>query len=285
MIEDKDLYKILQVDPEAEQEVIESAYKRLARKYHPDNNKSTDATAKMQEINAAFDVLNDPIKRKNYDKERQKRFKPHVPVRVHQENKQPQTHSYQYESIENLVYQSDFYTHSDKWIEEITSDDYSFRQNGFYHISILRPNCERYAYPIFPVSDFRVFVEAQFVQGSGTTSECGIVFRLTTRARGDNYYRFAISASGYYSLYAHIENLYSTIINYQYSELFNRHSKFNELMVEMIGSKIRIGINGQILSIKNDFRLSNGNIGLLVSANKNDFSAEARFRKFKLFSI
>ena len=66
----KDYYKILQVDPSADQEVIEAAYKRLARKYHPDMNTSPDATVRMQEINAAYEVLCTPVRRAHHDRER-----------------------------------------------------------------------------------------------------------------------------------------------------------------------------------------------------------------------
>ena len=66
----KNYYKILQVDAEAEPEVIKAAHARLVRKYHPDVNHAPDATAKMQEINEAYDVLSDPAQRATYDKER-----------------------------------------------------------------------------------------------------------------------------------------------------------------------------------------------------------------------
>lgn len=62
-----DYYKILQVHNLAEPEVIESAYKRLARKYHPDLNDSKDALIRMQKINEAYETLSDPGKRKEYD--------------------------------------------------------------------------------------------------------------------------------------------------------------------------------------------------------------------------
>lgn len=65
-----DLYEILQVSPNAEPEVIESAYRRLARKYHPDVNLSPDAAARMKEINQAYEILNDPQKRAKYDAQR-----------------------------------------------------------------------------------------------------------------------------------------------------------------------------------------------------------------------
>jgi len=64
-----DYYKILQVDPSAEQEVIEVAFKRLVNKYHPDHNKSrSEAEEKCKLINEAYQVLRDPDKRQKYDK-------------------------------------------------------------------------------------------------------------------------------------------------------------------------------------------------------------------------
>ncbi|GEM_PF-6863011 len=66
----KDYYKILQVDPSAESEVIEAAYKRLALKYHPDHNKSPNANERMGEIIEAYQVLRDPARRAQYDSQR-----------------------------------------------------------------------------------------------------------------------------------------------------------------------------------------------------------------------
>lgn len=65
---DANLYRVLQVDPSAEPEVIEAAYRRLALKYHPDHN-SGDASAEeqMKRINEAFRVLGKPDLRANYD--------------------------------------------------------------------------------------------------------------------------------------------------------------------------------------------------------------------------
>jgi len=67
-----DYYKILQVDPSAEPEAIEAAYRRLARKYHTDVNKSADAVSRMKRINAAYETLHDPSKRAKYDEVRRR---------------------------------------------------------------------------------------------------------------------------------------------------------------------------------------------------------------------
>ncbi|MGV8119544.1 MAG: DnaJ domain-containing protein [Candidatus Xenobiia bacterium LiM19] len=65
-----DYYKILGVDPSAEAEVITSAYKALVRKYHPDTYKGPDAEDRMKEINEAYEVLNNHLKRTDYDRSR-----------------------------------------------------------------------------------------------------------------------------------------------------------------------------------------------------------------------
>lgn len=75
---DLDYYAILQVHPNAEPEVIEAAYRRLAAKYHPDVNPSPDATVRMQAINEAHRVLSDPARRAAYDARRARADAPSV---------------------------------------------------------------------------------------------------------------------------------------------------------------------------------------------------------------
>jgi len=66
-MEYKDYYKILGVDRNASEKEIKQAYRRLARKYHPDVNKSPGAEERFKEINEAYQVLSDPEKRRKYD--------------------------------------------------------------------------------------------------------------------------------------------------------------------------------------------------------------------------
>ena len=63
----KKLYDILGVPETADKKEIKSAYKKLAKKYHPDLNPGKDTTAQMKEINKAHDILTDDKKRKLYD--------------------------------------------------------------------------------------------------------------------------------------------------------------------------------------------------------------------------
>ncbi|MDR2670405.1 MAG: DnaJ domain-containing protein [Oscillospiraceae bacterium] len=64
-----DHYSVLQVHPEAEQEVVQGAYKRLCKKYHPDLNASPQAQTRIAAINAAYEVLGDAERRAAYHAE------------------------------------------------------------------------------------------------------------------------------------------------------------------------------------------------------------------------
>lgn len=63
----KDYYGILGVSRDAKPDDIRKAYRKLAKQYHPDINKSSGAEAKYKEINEAYEVLKDPDKRAKYD--------------------------------------------------------------------------------------------------------------------------------------------------------------------------------------------------------------------------
>ncbi|KAM7298043.1 dnaJ protein homolog 1-like [Ixodes scapularis] len=64
----KDFYKILGVGRTATQHDIKKAYRKLAKRYHPDKNKSPDAEEKFKELGKAYEVLSDKKKRDKYDK-------------------------------------------------------------------------------------------------------------------------------------------------------------------------------------------------------------------------
>ena len=68
MTKNKDYYEILGISKDADQEEIKLAYRKLAKKYHPDlNHKDKNAKEKFIKLKEAYDTLIDPVKRRIYD--------------------------------------------------------------------------------------------------------------------------------------------------------------------------------------------------------------------------
>ncbi|GHO54346.1 DnaJ domain-containing protein [Ktedonobacter robiniae] len=72
MKSEKDYYAVLGVAPSATPAEIKEAFKKLALQYHPDRNKSADANERMSELLKAYQALNNPEERKNYDAQRKR---------------------------------------------------------------------------------------------------------------------------------------------------------------------------------------------------------------------
>lgn len=84
-----DYYRVLQVHYEAEQEVIQAAYRTLSKKYHPDTNKENGSDERMKQLNEAYAILNDVQRRAEYDREFRNGEKPTAEAKPRATRKRP----------------------------------------------------------------------------------------------------------------------------------------------------------------------------------------------------
>lgn len=75
-MEFKDYYSVLGVDPGADEKAVKAAYRRLARKYHPDVSKEADAEERFKSVSEAYEVLGNAERRAEYDRLRASGYRP-----------------------------------------------------------------------------------------------------------------------------------------------------------------------------------------------------------------
>ncbi len=68
---DQSLYELLQVSENADQEIIQAAYRRLILRYHPDRSSEPNAGEMTQRLNDAYAILSDPTQKVEYERERE----------------------------------------------------------------------------------------------------------------------------------------------------------------------------------------------------------------------
>lgn len=114
----KNYYEILEVSQNASSEIIEKAFRTLAKKYHPDlqdNRKKEEYEEKMKEVNEAYSVLSDDFKRNTYDKQLEKTTVPrHEYEKVLKENMMLR------EQLQNIVSRSQSNIQNDNTINNMS---------------------------------------------------------------------------------------------------------------------------------------------------------------------
>lgn len=116
----ENLYDILEVSRKASKEVIDKAYKTLAKKYHPDlqtpENKQM-AEEKMKKINEAYSILSDDVQRAKYDSKLEEEEKNRQDNYTYQQENNYYTQPNKYESNINDNYDDSNYTETNNWQE------------------------------------------------------------------------------------------------------------------------------------------------------------------------
>ncbi len=301
-MENKDFYKILQVDVLAESEVITAAYRRLALKYHPDTNSDIGALQRMQEINTAYEVLGDPSKRAEYDLLRGTTASP----TLKNESKSDKG---------TLIHESDFSIPSTIWTEHDEANKRIFMKDGYFHMAMQSNNSENednytmaHLLP-FELTNFRLYFEAQVSDASDPECEYGLYFHRRTVNNSLYSYIFGVNVDEVvdiniptYMLYLIKANSGFPLVEFCETRIINSRkvdldivakklkverrngwAAANRFLIDITDHKITLGANGKILKKVNDNTLQSGFIGLSLRSMKNSYT-EVRFRNFRLYS-
>ncbi|PJD94848.1 MAG: cytochrome C biogenesis protein [Legionella sp.] len=119
----KDYYAIMGVDPKASEQEIKTAYRRLARKYHPDISKEPNAEERFKEMGEAYETLKDPQKRAQYDMYLQQAQRPHQEPHFSQNFYQNQT-AHQYSPEFDADFFETLFGHARSQRQEQSGQDY-----------------------------------------------------------------------------------------------------------------------------------------------------------------
>ncbi|PWH19872.1 MAG: hypothetical protein DDG58_04055 [Ardenticatenia bacterium] len=160
-----------------------------------------------------------------------------------------------------LAYQDDFSDHDSGWDDAF--DRYTVKQygNNKYYIEVMTSNLVAWGLANRDVANFRLEVEA--TQESGPNNNgYGILFRFQDR---ENYYRFDVSGEGYFLLSKLYRGEWTTLIPWTPSPVLNVGQATNRLMVEALGTRIRVFANGAELGQVTDDSLSHGNFGVFAN--------------------
>lgn len=275
-MKDKDYYQILEVEPCAESEVIDGAYRALASKYNTDAETGI-VYRRLKDINQAYKILSDPGKRREYDKKRRRELQGHLePL----ERPEPPKHW-----TECRGWQSDF-NNPPSGLAQSTDTYWTFCRDGYYHIAI-QPSFDgwmpRWVYQClgFRVVNFSASVEAQFAADTCRESTCGIIFRRDATC----FYRFEVSQNGHYRLTLRDPSgSRKTLLHWRFSESLRRGYAPNTLSVKGADRTIELHANGHLIAGVTDDMQLYGDVGLFVASLDGDY-AEARFRDFELYDL
>ncbi len=123
----KNYYEILEVSVDSTSAEIKTAYRKLARKYHPDINKDVDAIEKFKDLTEAYEVLSNPKEREQYNI-----------VKGYFKNEQTKTYSqraeeeYRETKSKNANYSSETINHgADNHKSQSKSKDYKYRRSNY----------------------------------------------------------------------------------------------------------------------------------------------------------
>jgi len=250
-----DYYKILQVHNLAEPEIIESAYKRLVKKYHPDVNPSSTSLEMIQMINEAYSILGNAEKRFNYNKEWERIV--HKPERSEKSDNQDENIHRGNEKMfmtaksvlddyfrnimkQNFAYCYELISNLDK--KNISKEEFINWQEAVSKIyQIKKYNCEIYGVYRDKLLNGKMLKDV--LEFNMNTHEYNIVMDMVQK---DHFTKMIILDEGEWRMYLGYEKLEPIISKFNdLKGLLNAKSMMNELMEQHIKVDIPTGLLNQ----------------------------------------
>jgi curved DNA-binding protein CbpA len=271
----RDYYEILQVSPDADDEVIRAAYRALTKKYHPDAGRPAASGDMMVTINEAIAVLSDPKLRSDYDKSRLQEYR-------------SQSSAFRKESADKeLIFSSNFSTSSGPMAERFFPGGSMFARNGTFFMQVL-PGCYLYSGMIGPVGDCEIQVELQTTVHTLNSEDeldedavsAGVMFRQSE----DKGYLYRVERNGYYRLDSWSSIAFTPIYE-GYSEALQCRNGSNLLNVRAVGPWITLTVNGSIVAVIEDSSSMAGSVALFAECDDGETAGTARFRNFFVYSV
>jgi hypothetical protein len=167
----------------------------------------------------------------------------------------------------DVLMADDFSTPRNAWLSEVTEQAEKGYEDGEFRLTVYQPEYSTWSYPDPPRDfvDFALEVDARRVSGP-LDNEFGVLVRYQPET--DEYYLFAISSNGFYSVQKYQANEWQKLVDWTESTAILQGEDVNRLRVTGQGDKMRFFVNGEPLTQVEDASFRSGSVGLLASTNE-----------------
>jgi hypothetical protein len=167
----------------------------------------------------------------------------------------------------DVLMEDDFSNFHNNWLSEVTEQSDKGYEDGEFRLTMYQPEYSTWSYPDPPrdFADFALEVDARRVSGP-LDNEFGVLVRYQPET--DEFYLFAISSNGFYSVQKYQANEWQKLVDWTESAAILQGEAVNRLRVTGQGDKMRFFVNGEPLTQVENASFRSGSVGLLASTNE-----------------
>ena len=167
----------------------------------------------------------------------------------------------------DVLMADDFGAPRNAWLSEVTEQAEKGYEDGEFRLTVYQPEYATWSYPDPPrdFADFALEVDARRASGP-LDNEFGVLVRYQPET--DEFYLFAISSNGFYSVQKYQANEWQKLVEWTESAAILQGEDVNRLRVTGQGDKMRFFVNGEPLTQVEDASFRSGSVGLLASTHE-----------------